>query len=462
MNINEYPYLLTQANDLFHAPFGVNICTPDKAGLNADAKSIYSRTALVNEESLKGVIEVVQKVVVKSPIYISRKSPDLSMLDLKHSLNYSLFILPVEKTKRVFVMTRQMVYDSEGTQGFRIKNVIMFTFDENQRLLNTPDAVGAVVSLSAYLAPSSAYSVFTKRRISVMQRLDYSPYFPKNFAYIKHQSKVRIFQEKASCNLLTYHNEIMSLNALDELTKRRVCKELIGALCEMEAQGLLHRDVKLENILVFFERLPLGQEEMHVKISDFGFACNATDQTALKELLGSYAWASPEIIHRARGNFIVDPIGIGNDIWALGLVLYILCNGKLAPVQECLFQIERLQANIKAAETVLQYIRFWNPSFEQQQRLDRSFARLQNYRPQRVYSLDTFACASEVKLDLALDKQELKIQEEHWVQLVQSLPASPRTIQAIEHLALAMIQESPRARLALAKALKEADRLIQR
>lgn len=457
-----YQYTLNRAIDLFSAPFGIDPIAPNMKDLDEDAERVISLTSALTKEDLKAIIEVVQQLVVTNPVFIKHKAPELSMLRQKQTLKHSFYLVPLEKIKRVFVSTRQHVYSSEGTQGFCLKSVLMLTFDSQSRLAKTKEAIQSIVTLSTCLDPSDPNLLFTKRRLCVSQLLDQSGHFPKNYAYLVRRNKhgldkVIIAQEKAICNLLVFHNEVKSLKRLSESNKALLCKELVAGLQEMNALGLLHRDIKLENILVFIERTSMGEEIVHVKISDFGYACFSKDMEALKESLGSFAWASPEMHHRAKEPIPTGSIDISHDIWALGLILYVLCNGEPAPVQQCLFEMERLQKNIAAAKTVFLYSYASQLSKEEKNLLDRNLAYLQSAHPLRSYSQDPLDRLNQIEEDLIDDRQELKRYQTNWPYLVQSLPASPRTIKAIEHLAMAMLQGEPTARMKIDDAFIEAE-----
>lgn len=90
---------------------------------------------------------------------------------------------------------------------------------------------------------------------------------------------------------------------IDELTARSIARQLSSAVSHMHKRHVIHRDIKLENILV-------NRETKRVKLTDFGLS-NFFDRTSmLMTNCGSPEYAAPEL-HSAL------PYGFEVDIWAL-------------------------------------------------------------------------------------------------------------------------------------------------
>jgi serine/threonine protein kinase len=100
--------------------------------------------------------------------------------------------------------------------------------------------------------------------------------------------------------------ERMSRNA--EVDCERLARELLGALAHIHGAGIVHRDIKSQNVLI----APDG----NTKLIDFGIAL-AKDATALTQtghLLGTARYIAPEVM---RG----DPSTERSDLYSCGVVL---------------------------------------------------------------------------------------------------------------------------------------------
>tara|TARA_R110002111_G_scaffold164386_3_gene230566 strand:- start:18022 stop:20664 length:2643 start_codon:yes stop_codon:yes gene_type:complete len=101
----------------------------------------------------------------------------------------------------------------------------------------------------------------------------------------------------------------------------KLVRQLALAMASAHDAGIVHRDLKPANILI-------DRQADQPVITDFGLSLfHQSDETKLTQqgqLLGTPAYMSPE---QAGGE--TDQIGPASDIYALGMILYELCTGKL-------------------------------------------------------------------------------------------------------------------------------------
>ncbi|XP_051136815.1 serine/threonine/tyrosine-protein kinase HT1-like [Andrographis paniculata] len=77
----------------------------------------------------------------------------------------------------------------------------------------------------------------------------------------------------------------------------------------LHSQGILHRDLKSENLLL--------DEDMSVKVADFGISCLESQCGSAKGFTGTYRWMAPEMIKEKHHTKKVDVYSFGIVLWEL-------------------------------------------------------------------------------------------------------------------------------------------------
>ncbi|XP_067928590.1 phosphorylase b kinase gamma catalytic chain, liver/testis isoform-like [Watersipora subatra] len=105
---------------------------------------------------------------------------------------------------------------------------------------------------------------------------------------------------------------------LSEKRARVIMRQLLESIAFLHSKGIMHRDIKCENILL--------SDSCDIRLSDFGFATVYDKNVIYKELLGTPGYLSPEML-KANSYENQPSYGLAIDMWACGVVLYTLIAG---------------------------------------------------------------------------------------------------------------------------------------
>ncbi|CAD0202942.1 unnamed protein product [Chrysodeixis includens] len=103
---------------------------------------------------------------------------------------------------------------------------------------------------------------------------------------------------------------------LPEPRARALAAQLVSAVRHMHARGVVHRDLKMENIM-------LDSTKQFIKIVDFGLSNMWSGGAALRTPCGSLEYAAPELFVDGRR------YGPEVDLWSIGVIVYGMVTGGL-------------------------------------------------------------------------------------------------------------------------------------
>ena len=174
-----------------------------------------------------------------------------------------------------------------------------------------------------------------------IQKFCQHPNISKLITYIKEERFTYIITDYISGS--TLYNYLQNKNFIFE--EQKVCEliqELLFAIYYLHSYGIIHRDIKPQNIMT-----TTNKEDTHLKIIDFGVSKIISRNEYMKEPYGSISYIAPEILKENPYNEKVDE-------WSIGILTYLLL------CETVPFDDDHSEREI-ARQTMYEPVRFDNP-----------------------------------------------------------------------------------------------------
>ena len=106
---------------------------------------------------------------------------------------------------------------------------------------------------------------------------------------------------------------------LNEIEVANIIYQISQGVKYIHKFGIIHRDLKPDNIMIMSNKR--NNDDIIVKITDFGFSKIVSKEEKLTEGFGTLYYAAPELIQNL-------PYNLEIDVWSLGVIIYYMFTGR--------------------------------------------------------------------------------------------------------------------------------------
>eukprot|EP00511_Aplanochytrium_stocchinoi_P006438 CAMPEP_0204826726 /NCGR_PEP_ID=MMETSP1346-20131115/4349_1 /ASSEMBLY_ACC=CAM_ASM_000771 /TAXON_ID=215587 /ORGANISM="Aplanochytrium stocchinoi, Strain GSBS06" /LENGTH=308 /DNA_ID=CAMNT_0051954863 /DNA_START=620 /DNA_END=1543 /DNA_ORIENTATION=+ len=116
-----------------------------------------------------------------------------------------------------------------------------------------------------------------------------------------------------------FYDHVAEHGQMNEHDAAVFIRKLIYALEALHRHGIIHRDIKLENILLE-DKQDKDNGFNSFKIADFGYAKHVNEEDVFRNPAGTLGYVAPEVLEKRQ-------YGPACDVWSAGIILYTLLAG---------------------------------------------------------------------------------------------------------------------------------------
>jgi serine/threonine protein kinase len=149
---------------------------------------------------------------------------------------------------------------------------------------------------------------------------------------VRHENVVELYATYVTernvfmvCELVTggeLLDRVSRAGSFTEDEAKSVIRQVLSAVAHMHARNIVHRDLKLENILLS----DAGAGPL-VKLIDFGLARFKPEGQTLRTICGSPLYIAPEILELETSKNEDECYSTACDMWSVGVILFALLSG---------------------------------------------------------------------------------------------------------------------------------------
>lgn len=189
----------------------------------------------------------------------------------------------------------------------------------------------AIKAVNKEKAGTSAVKLL-EREVLIMKKIDHQHLVHLEEIY---ETSKRMYLVMELCDAGGVEKLLEQKKRFSEKETWTVIKQLAHAVAYLHDSDIVHRDLKLENILLSH---PVANELFNIKLTDFGLSYvrgGVGSDSMMQSVCGTPIYMAPEVI---------TDLGYSQqcDIWSLGVIMYTLLTGRppfVAETEEKLYEL---------------------------------------------------------------------------------------------------------------------------
>lgn len=204
--------------------------------------------------------------------------------------------------------------DRRFQEVYRIKDIIgVGTFGEVRVCVHRETGTRRAVKIYRKdLMPNETHKAKLEREISILRALDH-PNIIRVFEFFEDSKRFFIVMEY--CRGGELFDEINKNTKFTESQSAQIMHQLFSAVAYLHQKRIVHRDLKLENIL-----LEEKHDLLNIKLIDFGTACVMDRFKMIHGTIGTAYYIAPEVLDGVYDEKC--------DLWSCGVIMYLLLTGR--------------------------------------------------------------------------------------------------------------------------------------
>ena len=213
------------------------------------------------------------------------------------------------------------ILDRIGKGGFgEVKKVKLKNSKDDYRALKIIDLKDIKEKIFENIAIENPEESFKKSMKDIQNELqnmticsNNNEYSVKYFEHFESEDEFAIVMELCDDNLLKKLKNTQKGFSTEKIYK--IMTQLNNTFKIMNNNNIVHRDIKLENILT--KAINNNENDFIVKLTDYGISKKVTNTTMCKTHAGTNATMAPEILEGEQENYTNEC-----DLWSIGIIIY--------------------------------------------------------------------------------------------------------------------------------------------